>query len=396
MEDYKITFDPSNIVDEESFEGMFGISLVESSANGFKFIALSEDKKVELKLQSEEKRLLISPVLIPNQKIYRDWGKDGATIQFSEEVIRLASQEFMKNGFHTNSKIEHKGQFVEGVSVVETWIVESVEMDKSKLYGFDVPVGTLMVTMKVDSDELWNKYIKTGKVTGFSIDGLFGMSKVMRSVELKINNKNKLKKGNMFKDMFKAKKVELAVEYLEIEVEGMGSLYAEAFEAGFLVLSEVDGVQMPLMSASWEYEGMVYTTDEAGLLGEVTEVPTETETVAVELAKLVKIEFAKIRKELKLNEDVDAIVDVVEVAAEEAGAVVEGVEEEEDVQALKDKIAELQAIIEGLQADTEEVQAQVVELKSQPRIKKISAIALAKDSNVKMTKAERRAKLFGR
>jgi hypothetical protein len=78
------------------------------------------------------------------------------------------------------------------MSIVESWIVEDKTMDKSKVYGLDVPEGTWMVTMKVNNDEIWNDYVKENKVKGFSIEGYFAdkasikkedMSKVDESEE---------------------------------------------------------------------------------------------------------------------------------------------------------------------------------------------------------------------
>jgi hypothetical protein len=40
-------------------------------------------------------------------------------------------------------------------------------------YGMNDPVGTWFVSMKVDNDEIWNEYVKSGKVKGFSIEGFF-------------------------------------------------------------------------------------------------------------------------------------------------------------------------------------------------------------------------------
>ena len=37
----------------------------------------------------------------------------------------------------------------------------------------NVPVGTWMGAVKVDNDEIWNEYVKTDKVRGFSIEGYF-------------------------------------------------------------------------------------------------------------------------------------------------------------------------------------------------------------------------------
>ena len=45
-------------------------------------------------------------------------------------------------------------------------------MDKSKLYGFDLPNGTWFVKMKITNDELWSK-VKDGELKGLSIEGYF-------------------------------------------------------------------------------------------------------------------------------------------------------------------------------------------------------------------------------
>ena len=58
------------------------------------------------------------------------------------------------------------------MSVVESWLVEDKDKDKSAKYGFDVPVGTWMISMKVDNDKIWTK-VKAGEVKGFSIEGYF-------------------------------------------------------------------------------------------------------------------------------------------------------------------------------------------------------------------------------
>ena len=50
---------------------------------------------------------------------------------------------------------------INGLHVVESWIVEG-EQDKSRMYGLDVPVGTWMVSMKVENDAIWEKFVKGG------------------------------------------------------------------------------------------------------------------------------------------------------------------------------------------------------------------------------------------
>jgi hypothetical protein len=58
------------------------------------------------------------------------------------------------------------------MSVVESWLIEDEKLDKSKLYGFSLPKGTWMISMKVDNDEVWQD-VKEGKIKGFSIEGYF-------------------------------------------------------------------------------------------------------------------------------------------------------------------------------------------------------------------------------
>jgi hypothetical protein len=60
-----------------------------------------------------------------------------------------------------------------------------MEKDKSAAYGLNDPIGTWYVAMKVDNEEIWTEFVKTGKVKGFSIEGFFAdksteMSKVSK------------------------------------------------------------------------------------------------------------------------------------------------------------------------------------------------------------------------
>jgi hypothetical protein len=61
---------------------------------------------------------------------------------------------------------------LDGMSVVESWIIEDEKQDKSAKYGFNLPKGTWMISMKVNNNEIWNK-VKAGEVKGFSIEGYF-------------------------------------------------------------------------------------------------------------------------------------------------------------------------------------------------------------------------------
>jgi hypothetical protein len=158
------------IDEEDEKSGIEAISVVESPAIEEDFIAL---KKQEFKFAEvdKEKRILMGAALVPNKPIYRKNEDNEYYIYFSKKTVRKASELFLSNGKQNNSTLEHQVP-LKGLSVVESWIVEG-EKDKSTHYGFDVPIGTWMVSMKVYNDEVWNDFVKTNKVKGFSIEGYF-------------------------------------------------------------------------------------------------------------------------------------------------------------------------------------------------------------------------------
>jgi hypothetical protein len=159
--------------------GVYAISLVENPAMEGLFIALSKDEPIQLKEVDVEKRILMGLVLEPNKPIYRNQGGEEFNIMFDEQTIEELSHSFFKLGYQKNSTIEHDvKQKIEGVTFVESWIVENSEIDKSTNFGFSYPKGSWIATMKVDSDEVWNNYVKTGKVQGFSVDAMLSLEEV--------------------------------------------------------------------------------------------------------------------------------------------------------------------------------------------------------------------------
>jgi hypothetical protein len=151
--------------------GIEAISVVESPAIEEDFIAL-KDHQVKFAEVDAEKKILLGAALIPNKPIYRKNGEDEYYIYFSKKTVRKASELFFINGNQNNSTLEHQVPLT-GLSAVESWIIEDEVQDKSRKYGLSLPVGTWMVSMKVNNDEIWNDYVKTGKVKGFSIEGYF-------------------------------------------------------------------------------------------------------------------------------------------------------------------------------------------------------------------------------
>jgi hypothetical protein len=163
------------IIDEEmEVNGIDAISIVENPAIEENFVAMSNDaKEYKFAEVSKEKKIIMGALLVPDKPIYRIDDDNGEYyIYFSKDTIRKCMELFFKNGNQSNATFEHM-ESITGLTMVESWIVEDENMDKSKLYNLNVPLGTWMGTIKVDNESIWNEFIKTGAVKGFSIEGYF-------------------------------------------------------------------------------------------------------------------------------------------------------------------------------------------------------------------------------
>lgn len=246
----------------QDVKGVYGISLVSDPAMEENFLSFSKQEK-EIKFTSidEEKRILLGLVLEPNKLVprYDSENNEMYNVYFSEESIRDVAYNFQKNGYQSNSTIEHDGKKLNGVSFVETWTVENPEMDKSLHYGLKYPKGSWVAMMKVDSDEIWNDYVKTGVVKGFSIDAGVHFREVNFNNQVNMSKQEEAGKTvaenllSFFKSQLGLSSVELKEEVVSEElkagaeeketVEAKVDELEEVKEPETIQLSKVDGLE---------------------------------------------------------------------------------------------------------------------------------------------------------
>jgi hypothetical protein len=198
------------IDEEDEVSGIEAVSIVESPAIESDFIAL-KNQEFKFAEVNKEKRILMGAALIPNKPIYRKNDENEYYIYFSKDTVRKASELFFIRGNQNNSTLEHQMPLT-GLTAVESWIVED-EKDKTRFYGLDVPIGTWMLSMKVQNDEVWNDYVKSGKVKGFSIEGYFA-DKLERPNEPKKDmSKEEIAEAKIeeLKQLFSTEKVDLNI-----------------------------------------------------------------------------------------------------------------------------------------------------------------------------------------
>jgi len=157
---------------EEKMDEVFAISLVENPAIESDFIYFGKEEIQFAKVDTEQ-RMLIGPVLIPDKKILRVDGEGKAyQVYLSKDTIKQVAQNYLMKKYTDKATLEHD-KSIKGVHLVESWIKEG-RLDKSNSYGLGgLPEGTWVGMFKITDDKLWNDYIKTGVVKGFSIEGLF-------------------------------------------------------------------------------------------------------------------------------------------------------------------------------------------------------------------------------
>jgi len=187
------------ILDEDQeMTGIEAISVVENPAIEEDFVALKAEE-IKLAEVNKEKRILMGALLVPNKPIYRRSGEDEYYIYFSKDTVLKASQMYLMKGNQNNSTLEHQYE-LSGLSLVESWIVEDEVHDKSRKYGMEVPIGTWMGAVKVNNDDVWENYVKTGKVKGFSIEGYFA-DKMERPQDAVGMSKEELEANNLIEQI---------------------------------------------------------------------------------------------------------------------------------------------------------------------------------------------------
>jgi hypothetical protein len=270
------------VIDEDA--GAFGveaISLVKEPAIEVNWVAFNKQGRthtVHLAQVDEEQRTLIAPALIPDLKIVR-FDEETDTeydVFFSKDTVKQASELFIKQHRTNNHTFEH-AEPVEGVSVVESWIVQDPKMDKAKLYGFnDLKEGTWMVRAKVENEEVWNK-IKKGEAKGLSIEGFFLD---------KVENLSKAKKNKTMLEAIYDAVVGKRQFYKEAKLTSGNVLVTESdeFSAGVAVYSlGDDGQPVSLDNGKYTTEGGIELEVYDGVLieydGEVQAVEEQAEPV---------------------------------------------------------------------------------------------------------------------
>lgn len=158
-------------------EGIYTISLVDFPATQKNFVCFNENKAIQqFSIQDDEQHIVSGVVMSANTPIYRR-NEDGFEyyLIYKPETIRLMAEKMLLDNAQNQIDILHNGQLIKGVNLVELFIKDSSK-GINPSYLDDVPEGSLLASYKVRDNEIWEA-IKSGKLNGFSLAGLFSIEK---------------------------------------------------------------------------------------------------------------------------------------------------------------------------------------------------------------------------
>jgi hypothetical protein len=331
------------IIDNEE-AGMVTISLVDFPATESDFVAFEKEKELQkFAIENEEKHIVRGLVMAANMLIYRIHPIYGEYyIYYDAQTLRTMAERYLKNNFQNNVDLNHNGELVEGVDMVQFFIKDSENGINPK--GFeDYADGSLFAEFHINNEEVWEQ-VKNGDFKGFSLEGYFGIEPTGQEFKQETNNNEE--KYN--KTMSKLNRIKEVLRSLLIECGEVST------DKGVIVF---DGDELEA--------GMdVHTIDEEG-----NEVQLEDGEYRTEDKKVIVVEGGKVTEirddEAEVANDEPAEepqenADEEEPAAEEPAAEEPATDDKDElIKQLQDRIAELEA-------ENEELKAKIAELEAEP------------------------------
>lgn len=200
-------------------------SIVDRPAVESEFTFLAEQKVENFVAAEGERRMIYGCALRPSFPIYRNNGKEEYYLEFDADAIDKISKNYFKMGFQEAWTEAHKDE-VEGLTITESWIKESMTQDKSVALGLDpsLPIGTWFIGCYCENDDIWNA-VKEGKYHGFSIEAVLGLeefeSQIDKNNTIMINENEEMfwsKLKNVIAELF-SKETEKSEPIAEVNLE---------------------------------------------------------------------------------------------------------------------------------------------------------------------------------
>jgi hypothetical protein len=332
---------------EDLEQGVDATALVENPAIQRNWMAFKEHKSYEFKTHNEDKRILAGALMVADFPMYRNMNGKEFFVKFSSETIEQLADRMVLNNKLTAFNFEHDAKKELADMHIQQFFIINTELGVNTPIGFEeLPNGSLFAFVKVNNEQVWNDYVKTGIVKGFSIEGNFATKEefseqtFLKEFQTIINMTDKkvatskldelvAKAKSLFsEDVKPEEKKDEEVKMAEAMLtDGTKVMYEGELAEGTIVLLE-DGTAAPDGEHTFE-DGTVISieggqvvavakpmTEQEMAIQKLTEMVTKLETENAELksnfeSSINKVEekfSAQIKESNKLTEDVLELV----------------------------------------------------------------------------------------
>lgn len=151
------------------------VALVDKPAIERNFMAFDKHKQNIKFALNEERQIISGPAMLSETPIFRkaDGVRPDHYVTFSADTIYKIAQKFFDKGYQNNFNAMHdSNQRFEGVSMFESFIVDSSRGIQPMMGFEDAKDGSWFISAKVDNQTAWDR-VKTGEFKGFSVEGIF-------------------------------------------------------------------------------------------------------------------------------------------------------------------------------------------------------------------------------
>jgi hypothetical protein len=200
---------------EDLEQGVDATALVENPAIQRNWMAFKEHKSYEFKTHDNDKRILAGALMVADFPMYRNMNGKEFFVKFSSETIEQLADRMVLNNKLTAFNFEHDAKKELADMHIQQFFIINTELGVNTPIGFEeLPNGSLFAFVKVNNEQVWNDYVKTGIVKGFSIEGNFATKEEFSEQQIineleqinKISNmSDAIKKLNELADKLKAK-----------------------------------------------------------------------------------------------------------------------------------------------------------------------------------------------
>ena len=271
------------VIDESAEAGVKAVALVDNPAIEVDWVAFNEADKNKFNFitESEEKRIVFGALMIPDLQIYRR-NQDGYefNVVFSKDTIYQIRERFMREKRTAETNAQHIASIAfDDVYMVETFIKDSQRGVMPPEQFQDLPDGTWFGAFKVDNDQVWNDFVKTGLFKGFSVEGNFKQILITENMNL-VEKMDELFAKYFGKDM--DEKTEEKEQYFidATLMDGTAIKVEPALEEGAVVMVITPDGDVPAPDATHELSDGTLVTTVSGMITEIKakieeEEPTE-------------------------------------------------------------------------------------------------------------------------